>query len=165
MILVSCGTNETPFDRLVRAAGALADLDRVVLQRGSSQLEPPGVESIDYLSFDDLRALIFDARVFVTHAGVGSVILSLGCQKTPVVLPRRAMLHEAVDDHQLVFAERLAAKGMIRIAHDTATLRRLVGDEQAAAAGLLQAGSPGPLHAELDRVLDLHGATTPAALL
>ena len=65
----------------------------------------------DYLSFDELAEYARDARVFVCHAGVGSIVLARRFGHRPIVVPRRHHLGEHVDDHQLSLARRLAAPG------------------------------------------------------
>jgi UDP-N-acetylglucosamine transferase subunit ALG13 len=55
-----------------------------------------------------------EARVIVTHGGVGSILMALSAGKSPIVMPRRAALREAVDDHQVDFVEHLAKAGIVR---------------------------------------------------
>ena len=58
------------------------------------------------------------ARVVVTHAGVGSVMVSLANGKRPVVVPRRKAFAEAVDDHQLQLGRRFAEAGLVTLVED-----------------------------------------------
>ena len=108
MILVTIGTNEQPFDRLVRAAATLGGLESLVVQHGSSRVPHGRGEWVDFVSFEELSARMEQARVVVCHAGVGSIMLARRCGKRPIVVPRRLHLGEAVDDHQLPIARRLA---------------------------------------------------------
>ena len=108
MILVTTGTNEQPFDRLVRAAAELAEGEDAFVQYGASR-EPHGRgEWVDFLDFDVLAERMREARVVVCHAGVGSIMLARRCGHRPVVMPRRFELGEAVDDHQLHLAPAAA---------------------------------------------------------
>lgn len=118
MILVTIGTNEQPFDRLVRAAGRLGGEEPLFVQYGASQVSHGRGEWVDFLSFDDLMSRAREARVFVSHAGVGSIMLARRCGLRPVIVPRRHHLGEAVDDHQLPLARRLAAAGMATLVED-----------------------------------------------
>ena len=61
-------------------------------------------------------------RVFVTHAGVGSVIVALANGKRAVVVPRRKAFGEAVDDHQLQLGRRFAAAGLVTLVEETEAL-------------------------------------------
>ena len=58
------------------------------------------------------------ARVVVTHAGVGSVMVALANGKRPVVVPRRKAFGEAVDDHQLQLGRRFAAAGLVTLVEE-----------------------------------------------
>lgn len=126
MILVTTGTNEQPFDRLVRAAARLAEQEEAFVQYGSSR-EPHGRgEWVEFLDFDELAARMRAARVVVCHAGVGSIMLARRCGHTPVVMPRRGDLGEAVDDHQLSLARRLHEAGIVRLVEDEGDLAAAV---------------------------------------
>ena len=81
---------------------------------------------MDYLPFDALAERAEAARVFVCHAGVGSIILARRCGHRPIVVPRRAELGEHVDDHQLELARRLAAGGMVTLVEDTDALADVI---------------------------------------
>lgn len=115
MIFVTVGTNEAPFDRLVRAVERLAGRREVLVQYGASSVRPAGATLVEFLPFDDLVQHIRSAEAVVTHAGVGSVLVALEQGRAPIVMPRMHRYGEAVDDHQVMFAERLAAAGLLRI--------------------------------------------------
>jgi UDP-N-acetylglucosamine transferase subunit ALG13 len=118
MILVSTGTNEQPFDRLVEAAGALVGSEPVIIQRGSSQLQPLGTDCREFMPFEEIEELVLASRAFVCHAGVGSIGVAMRLGRRPIVMARRRHLGEAVDDHQVPFALRLAKAGMVQLVHD-----------------------------------------------
>jgi UDP-N-acetylglucosamine transferase subunit ALG13 len=123
VIFVSVGTNEAPFDRLLEAVASLRLDEEVVVQHGhSARLGPPGARLVDFLSFEEMVDHIRDARVVVTHAGVGSAMVSLANGKRPVVVPRRRSFAEAVDDHQLQLGRRLAQAGLVTFAEQPAGL-------------------------------------------
>jgi len=127
MILVTTGTNEQPFDRLVRAAAGLAQLEESFVQYGSSR-EPHGPgEWVDFLGYDELAEHMREARVVVCHAGVGSIMLARKCGHRPVVVPRRVSLGEAVDDHQLQIGRRLHDAGLVTLVQDERDLPAAVG--------------------------------------
>lgn len=122
MILVTVGTNEQAFDRLVRAAAALDTDEPLIVQYGASK-EPHGRGTwIEVTSFDELADLMRQAREVVCHAGVGSIMLARRCGKVPVVVPRRLAHGEAVDDHQFPLARRLDAAGVVRLVEDEGDL-------------------------------------------
>lgn len=132
MIFASTGTNEARFDRLLQWLAEVVSGEELVVQHGPSQVDVPGAECFDFLPFDRLADYVRQARVVVTHAGVGSIMVSLGAGKCPIVVPRLRKLGEAVDDHQLVFARRLAADGLVQLAEDRGSL----------ASAILAGGAP-----------------------
>jgi UDP-N-acetylglucosamine transferase subunit ALG13 len=122
MIVVTIGTNEQPFDRLIAAAAALRTDEALVVQYGASAITSGPGRWVDFLGFDELADLMREARAVVCHAGVGSIMLARQCGKRPIVMPRRLDRDEAVDDHQLPLARRLAASGLVTLVEDDALL-------------------------------------------
>jgi UDP-N-acetylglucosamine transferase subunit ALG13 len=113
MILVTVGTNEARFDRLLRAFEADPSREELLVQHGPSPIRPPGATCVDYLPYDRLVHAIHRARVVVTHAGVGSIMTALANGKRPVVVPRLRRFGEAVDDHQVQLGLRLHEAGLV----------------------------------------------------
>lgn len=155
MILFTIGTNEQPFDRLVRAASELGGDEPLLVQHGASQVPHGRGEWVDFLTFDALAERAREARAVVCHAGVGSIMLARRCGHVPVVVPRRHHLGEAVDDHQLSLARRLARSGLVTLVEDVADLPAAIAAPEAAGAA---AGAPvrggGALSADVRSVLD-----------
>ena len=118
MIFVSVGTHEAPFDRLLLAVGELRTDEELVVQYGPSAVRCNRATEFDYLPFDQVVELVRLARVVVTHAGVGSVMLALSNGKRPVVMARLHRFDEHVDDHQLELAQRLADAGLVDLVED-----------------------------------------------
>ena len=132
-VLVTVGTNEAPFDRLLEAAATIGE-EPLVVQCGSSNVRPARATCLDYLPFDAFDELVRSARVVVTHAGIGSVAAALAHGRRPVVVPRLHRFGEAVDDHQVFFARQLEAAGLATVVDDVASLSDVVaqGDHSAA---------------------------------
>ena len=162
MIVVTIGTNEQPFDRLIRAARAL-DSDELLVQYGSSR-EPHGRgEWVDFLSFDELAERARSARAVVCHAGVGSIMLARRCGHRPIVMPRRHHLGEAVDDHQLFLARRLAKSAIVTLVEDEQQLAAALELPPAVAAARADALSGADaLSADLRALLSELGAARAA---
>lgn len=125
MIFVTVGTNEAPFDRLLHEVAQIPTAEHFVIQYGhSSPTERPNCELVDFLSFEAMVAMIRKARMIVTHAGVGSIMVALSNGRRPVVVPRRRSFGEAVDDHQLQLGRRFANAGLVSLVE---TLDELAG--------------------------------------
>jgi exopolysaccharide biosynthesis glucuronosyltransferase PssE len=135
MIFVSVGTNEARFDRLLHAVAALPFEEHLLIQHGHSvRVERADAELVDFLPFEGMVEAIRSARVVVTHAGVGSVMVALANGKRPVVVPRRKAFGEAVDDHQLQLGRRFAQAGFVTLVEDPEALSEALRGEQGAAA-------------------------------
>ncbi len=152
MIFVTVGTNEAPFDRLLRAVADLPSTEELVVQHGSSSIRPAHATCVDFLPFDEVVESVTRARVVVTHAGVGSVLVALGAGKRPVVVPRRGRLGEAVDDHQVDFARRFEQAGLVTLVEDADGLEDALA--QVSAQALPGSTGPTSLAGELRRYLE-----------
>lgn len=114
MILVLTGTHHQGFDRLVRAADALAGAgERVVVQSGASRVSVTSAEAQAWFSPDALAKLAAQAEVIITHAGPASLFLAWELGKRPVVVPRSPAFAEHVDDHQLRFVDHVADRAVV----------------------------------------------------
>jgi UDP-N-acetylglucosamine transferase subunit ALG13 len=121
MIFVTVGTNEAPFDRLLRAIDELRIDEELIVQHGSSTVRPAGAFCVESLPLAELTELVCRARVVITHAGVGTILTALANGTRPVVVPRLRCHGEAVDDHQVEFARRLQAE-LITLVEDMSDL-------------------------------------------
>ena len=163
MIVVTIGTNEQPFDRLIRAARSL-ERDDLLVQYGSSREAHGRGEWVEFLTFDELSAKASAAQAVVCHAGVGSIMMARRCGHRPIVMARRHHLGEAVDDHQVMLGERLARAGIVTLVDDevelAAALTAEIGTEIATAAPL---SGTAALSASVRSVLEGLGAARLAA--
>lgn len=158
MILVTVGTNEQPFDRLVRAVEPLELDEPLVVQHGSCVTPGGRGRWVDFASFEELEELMREARLVVAHAGVGSIMLARRCGHRPIVVPRRLHLGEAVDDHQLPIARRLHASGLVELVEDAATLQDVIeAPPRPAATANRDRGMPDALALATDVRLYLEG--------
>jgi UDP-N-acetylglucosamine transferase subunit ALG13 len=139
MIVVTTGTNEWAFDRLVRMAASVAGDEPLFMQYGSSEERSDHGEWVDFVPFEELEQRMREARVVISHAGVGSIMLARRCGQRPIVLPRLGRLSEAVDDHQVELGRRLHAAGLVTFVEDEAEMAAAV---RAAATPELQRTAP-----------------------
>jgi UDP-N-acetylglucosamine transferase subunit ALG13 len=110
MILVTTGTHEQPFDRLVMAADQMvANGHEVVIQYGYSS-PPNQARGHRMLPTNTLRELASRADLIITHGGPGSLWDAFNANKIPIAVPRRREFGEHVDDHQVAFVRHLAKK-------------------------------------------------------
>jgi UDP-N-acetylglucosamine transferase subunit ALG13 len=164
VIFVSIGTSE-PFDRLLSAVDGLGEGEELVVQYGTSTVRPVGATCVAFLDFEETLALMRRARVVITHAGVGSVLTALQAGRRPLLVPRLGRLGEAIDDHQLVFARRVAENGLGVVLEDLERLREAVDTMDPLIEGdRLQARElAGDLRAYLESVVgSRHGSASPS---
>lgn len=93
----------------------LARVEDVVVQHGYTPPHP-GVANVswfEFVSYEELIALMRRASTVACHAGVGTIMTALSLGKTPLVIPRLRELREHVDDHQLQIAAALANRGLV----------------------------------------------------
>ena len=79
---------------------------------------------------------IREARIVVSHAGIGTVMTVVAEGKRPVVVPRLHRYGEAVDDHQVPIARRLAESGLVKLVEDTEQLAAALVETPPAPASL-----------------------------
>jgi UDP-N-acetylglucosamine transferase subunit ALG13 len=133
VIFVTIGTNEARFERLLRAIAALPTDEEIVVQHGHTPpIERQNCKLYDFLSFEQVVETMRRARVVVTHAGVGSVMVALSAGRRPVVVPRQKSLGEAVDDHQLQLGRRFAEAGLVTMVESEDDLAAALDREHAA---------------------------------
>lgn len=126
MIFVTTGTENFPFDRLIRVVDrGIKDKsfsDEVFMQIGTSTYEPKNCSWKRFIEFGIMIDLIRKARIIITHAGTGSTFFCLTLNKIPLVFPRYHKYGEHLDDHQMEFTKRMEAEGKILAAYDGAEL-------------------------------------------
>jgi UDP-N-acetylglucosamine transferase subunit ALG13 len=138
VIFVTLGTQAFPFDRLLRGLEGVDE--ELVVQGGTSTVRPEGATWFDYVEYPELLEHVRRARVVVSHAGVGSVMTVVAEGKRPVVVPRLQRHGEAVDDHQLPLARRLAAAGLVTLVEDAQLLAAALAETPPAPATLAGEG-------------------------
>jgi UDP-N-acetylglucosamine transferase subunit ALG13 len=160
VIFVTVGTNEAAFDRLLDALDALETLpdgESLLVQAGASSVAVRQARCVEFLPYEEVVAAMREARIVITHAGVGSVLTALAAGKRPVVVPRLRRFGEAVDDHQVEFARQLAPTGLIRVVEDLDTLAAALTPSEAFDA--VELGPSPALVAELrERLEEILGA-------
>lgn len=129
-VLVTVGTEHYAFDRLIDWMDAWLATEhgrdvRCLVQHGASRA-PRGAEGRALLPFDEMLAATAEASAIVCHGGTGSIMLARHEGLKPIVVPRTHAHGEHVDDHQVAFARRMAARGDVELAETEDDLRRLL---------------------------------------
>ena len=122
MIFVTLGTQDKPFNRLLEALEYQIDLgnikEDVIVQAGLTKYESAKMKIFNLVSHDEFEKYIKEARIVITHGGVGSIITALKHEKKVIAAPRLAQYGEHVNDHQLQILKCFEKKGYILPLYD-----------------------------------------------
>ncbi len=124
MIYVTVGTMFLDFPRLIAAMDAIAEAtgEPVVIQRGMGAAEAPHCEVFDFKSHEDIMELNRQARVIVSHAGIGCIRDAMNARRPLIVVPRLLAHGEHMSDHQLDIARAVERRGWGRVILDLTDL-------------------------------------------
>ena len=136
MIFVTVGT-QLAFDRLVCAVDDWASRheERVVVQAGpdADGARWPNIEAKGHMAPKDYEAQFSTARVVVGHAGIGTILSAQRFGKPLVILPRRQVLGEHRNDHQMATAREVSRLRGIHIAWNAGDIPALLAQDLAGA--------------------------------
>lgn len=117
MIFVTLGTQDKHFDRLLNAVYKLETDEKIVAQIGSTEFKSSKPEEKfeihKFLSNEEFEKYMDEARVVITHAGVGTIVYGLKKHKKMIVAARLKKYGEHVNDHQLQILQTFASEGYI----------------------------------------------------
>ena len=116
MILVSLGTHERPFYRLLKEIEKLISegkIKDVIIQTGYTPYKVKGAKCFDFIQFEKMQKLIKNCDFLITHGGVGSITDALNYGKATIIVPRRKELNEHSDNHQLQITKEMEKTGKI----------------------------------------------------
>lgn len=146
MIFVTVGT-QLAFDRLVdvvdRWAGETGN--EVFAQIGPTTRKYEHLGYAEFLQPAEFDRHFTQARFVVAHAGMGSILSALSFGKPIIIMPRRAVLGEHRNEHQMATARRFAEHPAIRVAWDeVALLDMLIRHEECLAEKNAQISDAAP---------------------
>lgn len=130
MILVTLGTQDKSFERLLKALDNLIDKkiiqEEVVVQAGYTNYESKNMKVFSYLPKEEFEKLIEECDLLITHAGVGSIMAGLKRKKKIIAIPRLAKYQEHTNDHQLQIAEEFEKEGYLLSVVDLKDLKKVL---------------------------------------
>lgn len=141
MILVTVGTHEQPFNRLVKCIDNLKKngliQEDVTIQTGYSTYEPKYCTWQKLYPYQEMVKLVDAARIVITHGGPSSFIMPLQVGKTPIVVPRRHEFNEHVNNHQISFSKSVAERmGTIIVVEDIDKLGETIANYDTIISGM-----------------------------
>lgn len=130
MILVTLGTQDKSFARLLKAVekeiknGNIKE--NVIVQAGYTKYKSKHMEIFDLVSPKELDKLMNDARIIITHGGVGSILGALKYDKPVIAAPRLMKYAEHTNDHQIQIVEEFSKEGYLLYLDDFKKLPTLI---------------------------------------
>ena len=126
MILVMLGTQNNDFHRLLYEIEKNIENgninEEVVVQAGFTKYKSDKMKIFSMTSKENLEDLIKKANLIITHAGVGSIEMSLEHNKKVIAVPRLKKYGEHVNDHQKDIEDEFNRKGLIMGINDVSEL-------------------------------------------
>lgn len=117
LILVTLGTQDKSFERLVKAIDKEINngniKDKVVVQAGYTKYKSDNMEIFDFVGPSELDKLMKKADILITHGGVGSILGALKYDKPVIAAARLARYKEHTNDHQKQIIAEFAKEGYI----------------------------------------------------
>lgn len=130
MILVTLGTQDKGFERLLKAVDKQIEkgiiTDKVIVQAGYTSYQSDRMEIFDMISKEELEQLTKKADLIITHGGVGSILTALSYDKKVIAVPRLSKYKEHTNDHQKQIVSEFANQGYILAAKDISTLGKMI---------------------------------------
>jgi UDP-N-acetylglucosamine--N-acetylmuramyl-(pentapeptide) pyrophosphoryl-undecaprenol N-acetylglucosamine transferase len=146
-----------PFDRLVnlvadaKARGLIPE--QVLIQCGDGGVKPPGIETVDTMSFDTMTSTLERAEIVVCHGGTGSLITALRAGCRIIAVPRLFSAKEIYDNHQEEITQSFKDRGLVSIANTSEEFAQAL-QEVRTRPPVSATTDPAALIAYLDKELD-----------
>ena len=126
MILVMLGTQNNDFHRLLDEVEKNIENgninEEVIVQAGYTKFISDKMKIFSMTSKENLKDLIKKADLIITHAGVGSIEMSLEQNKKVIAVPRLKKFKEHVNDHQKDIEGEFNKRGWIIGINDVSEL-------------------------------------------
>ena len=126
MIFVTLGTQDKKFKRLLDAVEKLDIEEKIIAQIGSTDFESNKIELHKFISKDEFDKYMNEARIIITHAGVGTIIVGLKLHKKMIVAARKKEYKEHVNNHQEQILRLFSEEGYILALDDFDDLEKLI---------------------------------------
>ncbi len=130
MILVTLGTQDKSFERLLKAIDKEIEKgkikDKVLVQAGYTKYKSKNMEIFRSVSSDRLEELMDEATLIISHGGVGSILTALKHHKKVIATPRLSKYSEHTNDHQKQIIEEFGRLGYILPLKDLTKLDKML---------------------------------------
>jgi UDP-N-acetylglucosamine transferase subunit ALG13 len=98
----------------------------VVAQTGYSTYTPEHTEHFKFVEMSRMEKLIDRASIVITHAGIGTLMLSLKKNKKIIAVPRLKKFGEHTNDHQVQIVKELESQNRLLAVYDIENLEAAI---------------------------------------
>lgn len=114
MILVTLGTQDQKFYRLLDALEKSKIKDEIIVQAGgSADYKSDKMKIFKFIDYNEMNKLIEEAELIITHGGTGSIIMPIQNNKKVIACARLEKYGEHINDHQKEIVSIFAEEGYI----------------------------------------------------
>ena len=130
-LFVILGTQKFPFHRLVEAVekiivNGMFSKEEVLIQSGFTAYKNESVNIIQSVPVEEYTALLKNAQLIITHAGVNSILSCMKLQKDFIIVPRLEQYGEHVNNHQVEIAEVMKSQFDVLVMENTDNLPEFI---------------------------------------
>ena len=113
MILVTLGTQQQPFTRLLEYIENSNIKDEIIVQAGFTDFKSSKMKLFEFIDYDKMNEYIEKSDLIITHAGTGSIVSALKKNKKVIACARLSEYKEHVDNHQKEILDVFYEEGYI----------------------------------------------------
>lgn len=118
MILVTLGTQDKDFSRLLKAIDKLIEKkvikEKVIVQAGYTKYKSKNMQIFDLIDQEELENLTDKCSLLITHGGVGSILMGIKKNKKIIAAARLSKYKEHTNDHQKEIIKEFVKDGYIK---------------------------------------------------
>ena len=130
MILVTLGTQDKSFERLLKALDKAVKKgkikEKIMVQAGCTKYKSKNMEIFDLTSPEELDELVRKCSLLITHGGVGSILNGIKYNKPIIAAARLSEYKEHTNDHQKQIIKEFVKSGYILELEDFDNLDKLI---------------------------------------
>ncbi len=108
------------FERLIKKMDEIAAKieEIVIIQIGLTEYLPKNAKYFKFASDEQYNKHFKNARIIVSHAGVGTILTARKFKKPLIIVPRQKKYKEHIDDHQMEIARELESYKNIKVVYN-----------------------------------------------
>lgn len=129
-IFVSVGSR-FPMNRLIKSVEEVLSKHptlSVTAQVGESNFESEKMRIIQWTDENEFEHEVRHCDIFISHAGMGNILLATQLNKPIIIMPRLASLAEHINDHQVSTAKAFMGRPLVSVANNTQELEQAISD-------------------------------------